>query len=369
MSRPDQDQTPEAATVPDSAQDTTLIDCDVHLSRAIPWDRVCQYLDDPHRSRIKESSHNPTPDSGWDRTVGGKIALSHVHDDQETLNEILCEEYGVDYPILNTTSRLTRLPETEYAVELMSAYNDVLLDILDEFDHFRGLVTIATQDPQAAAEEIDRIGDEDDIVGIYISTGGPMYPLGDSRYDVIYEAARDHDLAVGYHGHVDAMISDFPRQNQALEKYFSINVLGHPWYQMLTLTSLMENGTMAKFPDLDFVFMEAGLGWVPYMMYRMNKEYSMRRSELPLLEKSPEEYIRDQCYFATQPIDEPNNPAHLAHIVDMLGADSIAFASDYPHWDHDNPAATVDQLKRILEPDEQDLVFKDNAAKAFGMNV
>ena len=46
-------------------------------------------------------------------------------------------------------------------------------------------------------------------------------------------------------------------------------------------------------------------------MYRMDNEYGKRRSELPLLEKQPSEYIKDQFYFTSQPMAEPKNTEHL----------------------------------------------------------
>lgn len=144
--------------------------------------------------------------------------------------------------------------------------------------------------------------------------------------------------------------------------------MAHPWGQMMTMVSLLANGTPVKFPDLDFVFLEAGLGWIPYMMMRLNREYSMRRSEVPLLEKSPEEYIRE-FYFASQPVGEPNNPEHLSQIMQMVGPESICFATDYPHWDFDSPEAINKHLNAHFTPDERDKVLGENAAEAFGINI
>ena len=42
---------------------------------------------------------------------------------------------------------------------------------------------------------------------------------------------------------------------------------------MANLTSLMHTGVPARFPKLRVVFTEAGIAWVPYMMWRMDKYY------------------------------------------------------------------------------------------------
>lgn len=352
-------------------QNSTVVDVDVHLGGAIDYEDVGKYLAEPHKSRLlNPSGPTPLPYSGWDRNSGGKIEEeSHSLTDAHELNHRLCEEFGVDFPILNTLSWIPRLPESEFAVNIARAYNNVLFDeFLDEYDHFRGMVTIPTQRPEKAAEEIDRIGDEDQIVGLYIATGGPDKPLGDPSYDVMYQAADDHNLPIVYHGHVDAFLTDFPRQNQALETYASVSVLGHPWAQMLTMTSLIEQGTPEKFPDLDFVFLESGLLWAAYMMFRLNKTFSMQPNASPLLEKSPEEYIRDQFYFGTQPMGESNDLSMTEQIFDLVGADSIMFASDFPHWDFDNPTTMMDLFKNNFNSDEIEQVLNRNASDVFGIN-
>ncbi|MFC7157775.1 amidohydrolase family protein [Halomarina halobia] len=347
-------------------EETTIVDTDVHLS--ISPKEVAEYTDEPFRSHMVNEGYSPLPSSGWDRNLRGKIEHYSVKS-PEDVQETLCEEFGIDHPILNATSKLTRLPQTDLAVHLQSAYNDFLLDqYLDEYDHFYGLASLATQDPEKAAEELDRLGDEKQIVGAYIATTGPNPPLGDPSYDVIYEAAEDNDLHIGYHGSGGAFMFEFPRQNQAFEKFIEVHTAAHTWSQMMTLTSLIVNGTPVKFPDLNFTFLEAGIGWIPMMMFRLNKEYSIRRSEAPLLEKSPEEYIRE-FYFASQPIGESNDPKHMQQLIEIVGADSLAFATDYPHWDFDHPEALDKHLRAYFTAEEREKVLYKNAAEAFGLRL
>ncbi|MFB6161654.1 MAG: amidohydrolase family protein [Haloferacaceae archaeon] len=349
--------------------DGPVVDTDVHVGRGIGLEDVASRLDEPHRSRVHDASHGVFPSSAWDREMAGKIPRRQFAGADE-LVEQLCDKLGVDYPILNTTSRIPKLPDEEFAVALMRAYNDVLVEeFLDEYDAFRGLLTVATQRPEAAAAEVDRLGDEDQVVGLYVATGGPMYPLGDPRYDVLYEAAAEHDLTVAYHGHAGAFMTDFPRQNQAVSNFFTIHPLAHAWDQMLTVASLLGNGTPAKFPDLNFAFLEAGLGWFAYMMFRYNKEYRMRRSEVPLLDRSPEECMRDQFYVATQPLEEPDDPADLRHVIEAVGTENIMFSTDYPHWDFDNPETVAAQYGAAFSEAERRRVLAGNAAEAFGIDL
>jgi predicted TIM-barrel fold metal-dependent hydrolase len=348
-------------------EESTIVDTDIHLS--IDIDQIAEYLDDPYRSHMLNPTGFPLPLSGWNRGLGEKVSDENEVRSADDIQQDLVNRFNIDYPIINATSFLPRLPQSDLAIALMRAYNDLVLDrYLDSNPNFRGLITLATQKPNKAAEEIDRLSDEDQFVGIYLATSGADRPLGDERYDPIYKAAEDNNLAVAYHASAGAFMFDFPKQNKGFEKFFEVHSMAHPWGQMMTMVSLLANGTPVKFPDLDFVFLEAGLGWIPYMMMRLNREYSMRRSEVPLLEKSPEEYIRE-FYFASQPVGEPNNPEHLSQIMQMVGPESICFATDYPHWDFDSPEAINKHLNAHFTPDERDKVLGENAAEAFGINI
>jgi predicted TIM-barrel fold metal-dependent hydrolase len=350
--------------------DATVVDTDVHLS--IPFDDLAEYCDEPYRSTTANPTYSPVNRSGWDRYMGGKIE-SQKSDaaDPHALNARVCGEFGVDVPIINAFPVLNSVPEDDRAVHLMGAYNDLMVDrFLDEYDHFRGLATVATQDPAAAAEELDRVGDEDRIVGVYVLNSGAQPPLGDPTYDQLYRAADDHDLTVAYHASAGAPFAkDFPIQDNGFNRFLEPHILSHPWAHMLTLTSLLVNGVPAKFPDLNFAFLEAGYAWVPYMMFRFNKEYTMRRSEAPLLDKSPEQHVRDAFYFASQPVGEPENPDHLSMVIEMIGVENLMLATDFPHWDFDNPEALDTHLKLHFSGEERDRVLSGTASEAFGLSL
>lgn len=349
---------------------TTVVDADVHLS--IPLEAVAKYCDEPYRSITANPTYTAVNRSGWDRYMGGKIATEKANvRSADKLYDQMCVDFNIDHPIINTFSVLTSVPEDDRAVALMTAYNDYLLDnYLDEYDNFFGLASVATQDPAAAAEELDRVGPEDAIVGVYILNSGAQPPLGDPTYDAVYQAANDHELGVAFHASAGAPFAkDFPIQDTGFNRFLPVHVLAHPWAQMLTLSSLLTNGTFEKFPDLKFSFLEAGIGWVPYLAFRFNKEFAMRRSEAPLLERRPEEYIREACYFGSQPLGEPLEPTHLQAIIDIVGADRVMLASDYPHWDFDHPDAIDQHVRRFSSGTDRDRILAGTAAEAFNLSL
>lgn len=347
----------------------TVVDTDIHLT--IHPEDLAPYIDEPHKSHLTNMTHgSPFPSSGWDQWMGGKIEdQASSFKDVEAIEEFT-REFNVDYPIINTFEPLGKFPQEELAMNLMRAYNNLVMDqILDESDDILALGALATQKPAKAAEEIDRLADEDQIVGLYIGTTGSDPPLGDPSYDVMYRAAEDNDMPIAFHGNAEDFQFEFPRQNKSLNQFLQIHTLAHGWSQELTLISLLTEGVPEKFPGLNFTFLEAGLGWVPYMMYRLNKEYSIRRSEAPLLEKSPEEYIRESFYFGSQPLGEPNNSEDMRRIIENVGTDSIMFASDYPHWDFDHPNELDKHLRQHFTAEERQQVLEKTPAEAFKLDL
>ena len=66
-----------------------------------------------------------------------------------------------------------------------------------------------------------------------------------------------------------------------------------------------------------------------------------------------------------QPLDEPQNPEDLSAILSCIGWDKILFATDYPHWDFDDPETAV---KVTLTEAQRRMIFRDNARAVYGLD-
>ena len=124
------------------------------------------------------------------------------------------------------------------------------------------------------------------------------------------------------------------------------------------LTSLVFEGVFERYPTLRVVIMEGGLGWIPALRERMDKHWSRLRSEVPHLKRPPSEYIKENVWFTTQPMEEPDPAEHLRDTLGWIGLDRLLFATDYPHWDYDDPRAAMPL--RLL-PEEREAFFIGNA--------
>jgi len=129
------------------------------------------------------------------------------------------------------------------------------------------------------------------------------------------------------------------------------------------LISMVTTGVPVRFPRLRIGFTEAGISWVPFIMWRLDKEYNEMRREVPFLEDRPSRYVR-QMYFVTQPVEEPENPRHLAATIDVIGDEHVLFASDWPHHDFDHPRQVFD-LPLSVETKRR--IMGENALRLFGI--
>jgi uncharacterized protein len=111
------------------------------------------------------------------------------------------------------------------------------------------------------------------------------------------------------------------------------------------------------------VMIEGGFGWIPSLGHRLDRNWKRMRSGLPHLKRAPSQYLHDHFWVTTQPIEEPENPAHLVDVMAAIGFDRILFSSDYPHWDFDDPFVA---LPASLGDERRKQIYSGNARALYG---
>jgi predicted TIM-barrel fold metal-dependent hydrolase len=220
-------------------------------------------------------------------------------------------------------------------------------------------VVVPYEDAIASAREIElRAADPDFRQVLLLSRTAE--PLGQRRYWPIYEAAQAADLAVGIHAFG---YGGWPVTGGGWASYYIEEMVGHAQAQQALLISMLFEGVFEQFPRLKVVLVEAGLAWGASLMWRMDRQWSKLRRETPHLKMRPSEYIKRNVWFTTQPIEEPEPREHLAEAIEWIGWDRILFATDYPHWDFDDPAHA---LPFRMDDAQRRRIFLDNATAVYG---
>jgi predicted TIM-barrel fold metal-dependent hydrolase len=352
--------------------ETTVVDGDFHLTDQ--FDDIAPYLDRPWSEALRGATgefYDPMPRSGIVpiHQTSGRVQSPDVRTREDVLEGM--ELLSVDRPIVTPGGRLLRLGMThhdEVAPAIAKACNSFVLDkIVDVTQHVYAALAIAGQNPTKAAEEIDDRADESGIVAAYLPSGGLNPPLGHRRYDPIYDACERAGLPLMMHGVSGGTMKSFPVQFDTLPRAMANHALSHPFQHMVNIASMLINGIPERFPDLDFVFQESGLGWIPFLMYRLDHDYYPQPEDAPLLEKLPSEYMKEDFYYTSQPVEGlESNPEYVCQIARLMGAEhNLLFASDYPHHDFDHSDAVLRVLSREFDTGELERIYGKNAEKVF----
>ena len=100
-------------------------------------------------------------------------------------------------------------------------------------------------------------------------------------------------------------------------------------------------------------------------MQRLDNEWMMRSSEVPLLKRKPSDYMREM-YYSTQPMEMVANREALELTFKMINAETqLLYASDYPHWDMDLPS-TIYDLPFLSETAKRN-ILGGNAKRVFNL--
>jgi predicted TIM-barrel fold metal-dependent hydrolase len=177
-----------------------------------------------------------------------------------------------------------------------------------------------------------------------------------------YAAASEVGMPLGVHGAPGIHLP--PLGSQRFDNYLQVHSLSFPFDMMVATTALVLGGVLERHPRLRVGLFEAGVGWAPYFIDRLDEHVEKRGRLTPDCRRPPHEYIaRGQLYVSCEP-DEPG--ARFA--VETLGPDWILFASDYPHWDGEFPHATRPLRTRTdLAPEVKARILGENARTFFAL--
>lgn len=268
--------------------------------------------------------------------------------------------YGVDIGVLQVLFPSGKdLRNTDFGAALCHALNDwQVAEWTTPEPRLRGAITVPADDAEAAVEEIERCAILKDFVSVFISTR-TTEPLGRKRYRPILAAAAAAGLPIGVHS---GGANGVPMTSGGWPSFYIEDHHGNQMAMQSLLASLVFEAAFERFPDLKIVLIEGGFGWVPALLWRMDRQWARMRDEVPHVKRPPSEYVREHVWFATQPIEEPEPRTEMGALLDWIGRDRIVFSSDYPHWDMDDPRLA---FKVALSEDEQRMIFADNARAAY----
>ena len=224
-----------------------------------------------------------------------------------------------------------------------------------------GVILACGRDIKSAVEEIKRWGKSRWAWGVLPYAPYGM-PLDHPDFEPVWAAAAEHDLAVTLHTFT-VMPPYAPGGTDNWENLFLQRSAPHPWCGMRNMASLIGSGLMDRYPKLRIGTLEAGHGWLPFWMARIDEHARTIRSEIPALKMMPSEYVLSGRYF--QSIEIPEGLKLTNAVLDLVGEDVLMYASDYPHGESHFPESVGMVLDWDMPRARKQKLFWDNAVKLY----
>src|SRR6266704_4900570 len=274
------------------------------------------------------------------------------------------EEDGVDaeviYGVLGTASKLN---DQEASNEVLRIYNDWLKEFCSHYpDRHIGLACLPYGDIEAAVAEVHRVA-KLGFKGIELSCSWDMEPMWHPLWEPLWEAI--NEVGVPLHFHTFPSVSPKLREQYTGLTLRALSYSSLCLFQMTLgniLTALMGRAVFERYPNMRIAFGESGIGWIPYVIDRMDFEYEDQYKDLPLKLK-PSEYWRRQCK-ATFQYDRVGTK-----LIDEMGVETLMWGSDYPHPDGVWPESGkyITEQFADLPPDVTRKMTCENAGKFYGL--
>lgn len=282
--------------------------------------------------------------------------------DLDFMRAQLLDLYDIEHGILEPLFPGNLLRNLELSAAVCSAINDwQVAAFTSQESRLRASIQIPFEDAKASVAEIERRVKQRDFAQIQL-TSRSIEPLGRPKYWPIFEAAAHYNLPIGLHIGGEA---GFSPTASGWPSFYIEDHHGLTHAMQCQATSLVLEGVFERFPTLKVIMIEGGWAWLPVLGWRLDNHWRKMQAEVPHLKMPPSHYMRRNLWVSTQPMEEPERPEDLRKTLSWIGWDRILFATDYPHWDFDDPRhAFPCQLSEA----EKRMIFRGNAEAIYKLD-
>jgi 2,3-dihydroxybenzoate decarboxylase len=301
--------------------------------------------------------------TGWMKRVGfgpslNPKAMPHAQmwaRDFDDFRLPLMDELGIDVQVLSTTGPgIQGIADAALAVSTARRANDDQAEIIRKYPgRFAGLASLPTQDPVAAADELDRAVTELGFKGAMIQGHTNGVYLDDEKFRVLWERAEGLEVPICLH------ITEPPAETRKIYAGYP-EIMGASWAWGVEAAAhalkIITRGVFDAFPGAKLVLGHLGES-LPYLLGRLDEGYMMAVKAREL-KKTFSEYIRENILINTS---GRYRSEALICAVSALGADHVLFAIDYPYV---NPKEAIEQMERApLSNADKEKIYHTNAER------
>jgi predicted TIM-barrel fold metal-dependent hydrolase len=247
--------------------------------------------------------------------------------------------------------------------EATRAFNDTLIDFASA-DPKRLIASyqIPIHDIDIACAEVKRLA-ESGAKSLQLPVHPPELGAPDyweRVYDPLWATIQEADLPICLHiglAPIEVFKGEFPNHAQGV-----VQPLAAFWTSV-QYGNFILSGVFERFPGLKVVFVEPGIGWMPWWMFQVDEMALHRNYPFPEIKEAPSFYFHRNLFLTF--IYEPFAVQNLRHLM----LENIMWSTDYPHpacsWP-DSRALVEEQFKGV-PADERELILSGNAARVWNL--
>lgn len=283
---------------------------------------------------------------------------------------------GIDFQLAfaNKGMMLFSVPDVSAMYAVTGLINDWFVETFSSVkDRVLPMAMVPTADVDMTLKELDRIGKMGFFRGIMFPTkpifgassqSHPNYNL--PVYDPVWARVQEMDLTITYHISTGSSPKTARGNGGAI-----INYAAHAMPSAVEpVVSMCSSGLFDRFPKLRFATIEAGIGWVPFILDCMDEAHKKHHMwAKPRLAKLPSEYYYEHGFSSfgedtsgLMTIDPRFDDSPYKRLENKF-----MWANDYPHhegtWPH-SAAAIEREMGRLTEQQRVKLLG-ENAVRCF----
>jgi predicted TIM-barrel fold metal-dependent hydrolase len=343
------------------------VDVDVHVAPAT-LEPLLEHMDDYWADyvangelHLSPSMNGMYPPVAFEPSADGEETPTPVPASLEQLRAGLGDDR---IAILNCITPFDTTHNVYYEAALCSGVNDwVRTEFLDRDPRLRASLLIPSQDPDAAIDEIARLGSHPGFVQALLPVRTDM-PWGNKRFHRLHSEIAKHRLVLGLHAW--GRVGNAPTTSGFTTSYLEDYLHNSQTIAQAQLTSLVSEGAFERTPELKVAILECGCTWLPFLLWRFDKDWKSIWREVPWVRERPSAYVLRSMRFSTAPAQLPADPAVLARIPELMPvADLLMYASDYPH----RHGGALDPLLEIVDDDAREKILSVNASDLYGLGA
>ena len=204
------------------------------------------------------------------------------------------------------------------------------------------MIDVSSRDVKTSLAELRRAAKESWPLALFVYAPY-QFPLDHPDLEPIWQAAAEYDLAIALHTFT-VMPPYAPGGLDSWDNLWLQRSAAHPWCGQRNMAAIIGAGIMDRYPSIRAGTLEAGHGWLPVWVSRLEEHTKLCPEALPPLKETIRSYVTGGRYC--QSIEVSEGAEITRSVIELLGPHILMFGSDYPHAEGlEDPASFVKELE------------------------